>query len=179
MNPPSQLYGIMISFEKPKEAREAAHKLQEEGYRCLDAFTPFPVEDMPEALGYRPSGLPKAIFCGGLIGGLAGYALQYWANGIAYPFVIGGRPLNSIPAFIPISFETTVLGAALTATFGMLFVNRLPRLHHPVFNVPEFERASMDRFFVLVRAEDPRFDYAATRRLLEQFHNTGIHDVAC
>jgi hypothetical protein len=178
MNPQSQLYGIMISFENAKDARDAAHKLHEDGYRSLDAFTPFPVEDMPEAMGYRPSWLPKAIFCGGLLGGLAGYGLQYWASAIAFPLVIGGRPLNSIPAFIPIAFETTLLGAALTATFGMFMANRLPRLHHPVFNVPEFERASVDRFFVLVRADDPRFEYAATRRSLEQFHSMGIHDVA-
>jgi hypothetical protein len=173
----TDLYGIMLSFDEVKAAQEAAKHLHEAGYRSLDAFTPYPVEEMPQALGLKPSWLPKAIFCGGLLGALGGYALQYWTSAIAYPLVIGGRPLNSIPAFIPITFETTILTAALTATFGMILANRLPRLHHPVFNVPEFERASIDRFFVCVRADDPRFDYVLTRQLLERIPSRGIHDV--
>ncbi|HET9241292.1 MAG TPA: DUF3341 domain-containing protein [Oligoflexus sp.] len=177
MTPGRELYGIMMAFDGADQAREAAQKLHQEGFRALDAFTPYPVEDMPEALGLKKSWLPKAIFCGGLLGGLSGYALQYWASAYAYPLVIGGRPLNSIPVFIPITFETTVLAAALTATFGMLIANRLPRLNHPVFNVPEFERASVDRFFVCVRADDPRFDYEHLRSLMNQLPHEGIHDV--
>jgi hypothetical protein len=163
----SDTYGLLAEFQDPAALTEAAQAAHAAGYRRMDAYTPIPVEGLSQALGMTHTRLPAAIFLGGLLGGLAGYALQYWVSVEAYPLNIGGRPLHSWPAFIPVVFETTVLGAALTAVLGMLAFNGLPRPHHPLFNVPEFKLASRDRFFLCIEARDRQFDLDQTRDFLE------------
>jgi hypothetical protein len=161
------LYGLMAEFHDPAEIVKAAHQVHEAGYTKVDAYTPYPIEELSEALELHRSPLPLMVLGGGILGALAGYGLQYWSSVIAYPLNIGGRPLHSWPAFIVPSFETTILFAAGTAVLGMLALNRLPEPHHPVFNAPGFAMASRDKFFLCIEAEDPRFDEAETRKLLE------------
>jgi hypothetical protein len=163
----SSLYGLMAEFESPNGLVAAAHQAHEEGYRCLDAYSPFPIEELHEALGSHHTRLPLIVLIGGITGGLAGYGLQYWASVIAYPLNIGGKPLHSWPAFIPVTFEMTILGAALSAVLGMLALNGLPMPYHPVFNVPRFALASRNRFFLVIQATDPKFTLDGTREFLQ------------
>jgi len=172
------LYGLMAEFHDPTTVVSAARKAYDEGYRTMDAFTPYPIEELAEALGYRTRGrLPKIVLFGGLIGGAAGFLIQYWTAVFAFPLNVGGRPLNSWPAFVPITFETTVLFAALAAVLGMLALNGLPMPYHPVFNVDRFALASRDRFFLCIEARDPKFDGAATRTFLEKLAPSEVYDV--
>lgn len=161
------IYGLMVEFADPGSAVAAAEKVHEAGYRKVDAYSPYPVEELIHALGLGRSIMPALVLMGGIAGLCAGYGLEYWASVIEYPMNIGGRPFHSWPAFIPPAYETTILFAAITAVFGMIAVNGLPLPYHPVFNVPAFARASRDRFFVCIEAKDPRFDRTATRRFLE------------
>ena len=173
------LYGLMAEFRDPNEVVAAARKAYAEGYRRMDGFSPFPIEALSEALGWRTRGrLPKMVLAGGLIGAGGGYLLQYWAAVHAYPLNIGGKPLHSWPAFIPIAFEVGILFAAFAAVLGMLGLNGLPRPHHPVFNAPNFALASTDRFFLCIEAADPLFDRAATRRFLETLNPSEVSDVS-
>jgi hypothetical protein len=177
MNEPG-LYGMMAEFHDPDAVVEAARAARAEGYRAMDAYTPYPVEELDEPLNYHTRGrLSRIVFVGGLLGAVGGFALQWWASVIYYPLNVGGRPFNSWPAFIPITFETTVLLAALSAVLGMLALNGLPRPYHPVFNVPQFALASRDRFFLCIEAEDPKFSAEETRRFLEAQRPTGVYDV--
>jgi len=176
--PAQTLYGLMAEFESPKALVAAAESARLAGYRKMDAYTPIPIEELSEALGQRPTRLPILVFLGGLAGGVGGYALQYWSQVIAYPMNVGGRPFHSWPHFIPVTFETTVLGAALTAFLGMWALNRLPQPYHPVFNVPAFGRASTDRFFLCIEAGDPRFDRQETWKFLEGLRPVGVSEVA-
>lgn len=171
------VYGLMAEFESPGELLAAARAAREEGYRKLDAFTPFPVEGLAEEIGFHRNRLPLIVLAGGIVGCLSGFFLQYWVSVIAYPVNVGGRPFNSWPAFIPVTFEMTVLVAALSAVLGMLALNGLPTPYHPVFNVPRFAMASRDRFFLLVQAADPKFDRAATRAFLERTEPIEVSDV--
>ena len=171
-------YGLMAEFDSPVALVHAAEKARLAGYRQMDAYTPIPIEELEDALGLRRTGLPILVFLGGLVGGLAGFGLQYWTQAIAYPMNVGARPYNSWPQFIPVTFETTVLGAALTAFIGMWALNRLPQPYHPVFNVPEFVRASTDRFFLCIEATDPRFDLSGTRQFLKDLKPVGVSEVA-
>lgn len=161
------LYGILAEFDSPGALVVAARAAREAGYARMDAFTPYPMEEVSDALGQQRSRLPLIVLGGGLLGALGGYLLQYWSAVVAYPFNIGGRPLHSWPAFVPPTFETTILIASFTAVLGMLALNGLPQPYHPLFNVPSFALASRDRFFLCIEASDPRFDPAATRRFLE------------
>src|SRR5215211_3962785 len=172
------LYGLMAEFETPDALVTAAEKTRLAGYRQIDAYSPIPIEELSEALGLNRTRLPKLVFIGGLLGGLGGYGLEYWSQAIAYPMKIGGRPFHSWPHFIPVTFETTVLGAALTCFVGMWALNKLPQPYHPVFNVPEFARASTDRFFLCIEAGDPRFELDGTRRFLERLKPLGVSEVA-
>jgi hypothetical protein len=165
---PHTIYGLMAEFDTPTALVAAARHAHAAGYRRMDAYTPFPIEELSEALGQPPSRLPFVVLIGGLVGCLGGFALQYWTSVIAYPVNVGGRPLNSWPSFVPVTFETTILAAALVAVLGMLAMNGLPMPYHPVFNVPRFALASRNRFFLCIEARDPGFDLAATRRLLEE-----------
>jgi hypothetical protein len=165
---PDPVYGVIASFAEPEDLLRASKAVREAGYTRTDAFTPFPVHGIEEALGIRRTKLPYVVLLCGIAGGLAGYLLQYYCAVIAYPLNIGGRPLHSWPAFIPVTFETTIIGAAFSAVFGMLAFNGLPTPHHPVFNAPEFGLASRDRFFLLIEARDKKFDADETLRFLQQ-----------
>jgi hypothetical protein len=168
----------MAEFETPAALVEAATKARLAGYRRMDAYSPIPIEELDEALALRRTRLPLLVLLGGIIGGIGGFGLQVWASAVAYPMNIGGRPLISWPQFIPVMFETTVLGAALTAFFGMWALNKLPQPYHPVFNVDAFSRASTDRFFLVIETADPRFDRSATWKFLETMHPVGVSEVA-
>ena len=156
----------------------ATHRAYREGYRHMDAYSPFPIEELHEALGVHHTRLPLIVLIGGLLGCIGGYLLQYWVSAIAYPINIGGRPLHSWPAFIPVTFECTILAASLAAVLGMLALNRLPMPYHPVFNVPRFALASRNRFFLCIEAQDPRFDLEGTRRFLETLGPQEVSTVA-
>ncbi|HZS44386.1 MAG TPA: DUF3341 domain-containing protein [Blastocatellia bacterium] len=162
------IYGIMAEYENPTDLVEAAQRAYKEGYRRMDAYTPFPVEGLAESIGFKKNHMPLIVLMGGIIGLISGYGLAYWVSVIAYPLNIGGRPLHSWPAFIPVTFEMTILLAALFAVLGLLAINGLPQPYHPVFNVPRFALASKDRFFLLIEARDPKFDIDATRRFMER-----------
>lgn len=172
-----RLYGLMAEFVTPTDVVEAARSAYEEGYRRMDAYSPYPIEELSEAIGFHRNRLPLIVLIGGIVGCVGGFALCYWASVIAYPLNIGGRPLNSWPAFIPVTFECTILVAALSAVFGMLALNGLPQPYHPVFNVPSFETASRNHFFLCIESRDPRFDPEATRRFLESLGPTEVTDV--
>jgi hypothetical protein len=174
----SHIYGVMGEFSTPEELIHAVERVREAGYRRVNAYSPFPVEGLSEALGLKRNMVPLICLIGGLTGGLGGFFFQYWVAVIAYPLNIAGRPLNSWPAFIPVTFELTILGAALSAVLGMLALNKLPQPHHPVFNVPRFTHASSDRFFVCIEAKDPKFHIADSARLLQEVHAHHITEVS-
>ena len=172
-----RLYGLLAEFVHAEDLVAAAKRAREAGYRRLDAYTPFPMEELAEALHFHDRRLPLVVLCGGIFGCLGGIALQYWVSAIAYPINVGGRPLLSWPSFIPVIFETTVLCAALAAVLGMLALNGLPRPHHPLFGASRFQLASRDRFFLCIEATDPRFDLAGTRRFLEGLKPDAVTEV--
>jgi hypothetical protein len=163
----SPAYGLMAEFDSAQQLVDAAHKAHKAGYQKLDAYTPFPVEGLAEAIGFHKNRVPLVVLIGGLIGGLSGYALQYWVAVITYPTNIGGRPYHSWPSFIIVTFEMTILFAGLSAVFGMLALNGLPMPYHPVFNVAEFRKASENKFFLVVFSSDPNYDAARTRSFLQ------------
>src|SRR5450432_82047 len=175
----SHLYGVMGEFETAADLIRAAEKTRDAGYKNMDAYAPYPVEGLSEALGLRRSWVPFLTLMGGLGGGLTGFGFQYWVNVIAYPLNIAGRPLNSWPTFIPVTFELTILGAASFAVFGMLALNKLPHPYHPVFNVARFSRATTDRFFICIEATDPQFSVTESTRFLQSLdaqHITEVRD---
>src|SRR5205823_4642730 len=171
------LYGLMAEFEEHEQVLAAARRAYAAGYRSMDAFSPFPVEGLAEALGHYYTSVPLFTLMGGIAGGLGGYFLQWYSMSKIYPLNVGGRPLNSWPNFIPITFELTILIAALSALVAMLVLNRLPEPHHPVFNVPQFRRASIDRFFLCIEATDPKFDHKATWKFLESLEPCSLNEV--
>jgi hypothetical protein len=166
MKKTTKLYGLLAEFEQPVEVVAAARAAREAGYRNMDAYTPFPVEGLPAELGFHRTHLPLIIFIGGCVGCFGGFYMQYWCAAVNYPQNIGGRPLNSWPSFIPVTFELTILCAALSAIIGLFALNRLPMPYHPVFNVPRFAAASRDRFFLCIESKDPKFEPEETRRFL-------------
>ncbi|MFL5330359.1 MAG: DUF3341 domain-containing protein [Gemmataceae bacterium] len=171
------IYGLAAEFPTPAELIEAARAVRAAGYRRTDAYTPLPVEGLASAIGARPSILPFLVLLGGIIGGVGGYFLQYFTAVHTYPFNIGGRPLHSWPAFIPVTFECTNLGAALTCVFGMLALNGLPAPYHPLFHLPRFARASRDLSFLCIEARDPLFDLERTREFLQSLGPTSVEEV--
>ncbi len=177
MSATPKLHGLMAEFTRPRDVLEAAKRARKEGYGCMDAYTPIPVEGLAEALGNRPTSIPLIVLIGGMAGALGGYFMQWYSMAVDYPINVGGRPYNSWPAYIPISFELTVLCASIAALVGMLALNRLPQPHHPVFNAPGFERASTDRFFLCIEAGDPKFDRLTTKRFLESLQPASVMEV--
>lgn len=171
------LHGIIAEFETTEQLLVAAKQVREVGYTQIDAYSPFPVEGLSEAIGFEDHKVPWTVFICGVIGAIAGYALQYYVSVIDYPINVGGKPHHSWPAFIPVTFETTVLFAAFGAFIGMLAFNGLPMPYHPIFNAPRFERASQDRFFLCVEAKDPLFDRVKTRQLLEKLGARMVSEV--
>jgi hypothetical protein len=175
--PPSTPWGLMAEFPTAEALVRAAEKTRDAGYRRIDGYSPFPIEELTDALGHPPSRLPWLVFLGGLAGGLGGYFLQWYTSGTSYPMNAGGRPLHSWVSFIPVTFECTVLGAALTAVFAMLGMNGLPQPYHPVFNVDRFDKASQDGFFLCIRAVDPKFELEGTRSFLNSLGATAVMEV--
>ncbi len=173
----SLLHGIMGEFETPEQLLAAAKKAREAGYKHIDAFTPIPIEGLAHAIGFRWTAVPLITLIGGVGGGLTGFGLQYWCSAISYPINVAGRPLNSWPAFIPVTFELTVLGASIFAVVGMLALNKLPQPYHPVFNIERFAGASTDRFFLLIEARDPKFDPAGIARFLQDLSARHVSEV--
>jgi hypothetical protein len=168
---------VLAEFANPTALVAATKRARDEGYSRFEAYTPFPVEELSETIPVRHPILPHLVLAGGIIGGLGGFSMLYYASVINYPLNIGGRPLNSWPSFIPITFELTVLGAAFAAVFGVLALSSLPMPYHPLFNVKEFARASQDRFFLCVEANDPKFDLEATTKFLVSLDALGVSHV--
>jgi hypothetical protein len=171
------LYGLMAEFEHPEELLAATRRAREEGYHRIDAYTPIPIHGLIETMGQVPTRLPLLTLLGGLLGALTGYGMQYYSSVVSYPINIGGRPLHSWPAFIPITFELAILGAALFTVLGMFALNGLPMPYHPVFNVPQFKLASRNRFFLCIETRDRKFDPATTRAFLETLHPRSVLEV--
>jgi len=173
-----QPYGLLAEFVMPQALLEAILAAKAKGYRTIDAFTPYPVEPICEEIeNHKKSKVPLLVLIGGITGACVGFGMQLWISSNGYPLNIGGRPLNSWPAFIPATFELTILFAAFSAVVGMFALNRLPEPYHPLFNVESFERASQDRCFLLIEAADSRFDPQETRAFLESLGPEEVHDV--
>lgn len=177
MSDEKRIYGLMAEFDSPKALLEGVREVYARGYRKIDAFSPFPIEGLAEEMGFTHDRLPLLVLLGGIFGLVGGYGLAYWTSVVAYPINVGGRPFHSWPAFLPITFETTILFAALTAVLGMLALNGLPEPHHPVFNAERFALASRDRFFLLIEASDLLFEEKAARRFLEGLHADRVSEV--
>jgi hypothetical protein len=171
------IYGVAAEFDSPEALVKATRAAHEAGYRRMDAYTPFPVEGLYEALGSRPTRLPLVVFLGGLLGALGGYFMQWYANVVSYPLNVGGRPDHSWPMFIPVTFECTILAAGVTAVLAMLAMNGLPMPYHPLFHWPRFDQASRDRFFLCIEATDPQFDPARAREFLAGLGATHVAEV--
>ena len=175
--PRAPLYGLVAEFDSPAGLLTATQKAVAAGYQKLEAYSPFPVEGLDEALGFHRSRVPLITLLGGIFGGVGGFFMQWYSATIHYPINIGGRPLNSWPSFIPVVFELTILGAAICGVLGMLALNGLPMPYHPLFNVEQFKRASRDRFFLCIESRVPKYEPAATRRFLESLNAKGVYDV--
>jgi hypothetical protein len=171
------IYGLMAEFDSPEALLEAGRRAFAAGFRKMDAYSPFPVDGLAEAIGFHHTRVPLIVLIGGILGCVGGFYLQYWVAVIDYPINIGGRPLNSWPSFIPVTFELTILIAALFAFFGVLALNRLPMPYHPVFNVERFQLASRNRFFLCIEAVDSNFEPERTRRFLDEIGSLGTYEV--
>ena len=171
-------YGLMAEFPDADSQMAAVRKVRDAGYTKFDAFSPFPIHGMSDALGIKDRSVAPIVLGAGITGLIAGYGLEYWTSVIAYPLNIGGRPYHSWPMFIPPAFETTILFAAISAVVGMLALNGLPQPYHPVFNAPRFSLASQDSFFLVVESEDPKFDGDGTRRMLDSLQPREVVEVA-
>ena len=175
--PRTPIYGLMAEFHTPGEVVDAALKVTEAGYSRVDGFSPYPIEELSEALHFHSTPLPLMVLLGGIFGLVGGFALEYYCSVISYPINVGGRPLFSWPAFLVPAYETTILCAALAAVLGMLALNGLPEPYHPVFNVPGFALATRDRFFLCIETADLQFDMVNTRAFLESLNPTSIAEV--
>ena len=173
----TRIYGIMAEFDSASDLVAAARKTHESGYQKIDAYSPFPVEELSEAIGFHTNRVALVTLIGAITGGISGYLMQYWMNAVNYPVIVGGKPPHSWPAFIPITFEMTILFGGISAVLGMLALNGLPMPYHPVFNVPRFAMATKDRFFLIVFSTDPKYSPAGTRQFLESLGPRSISEV--
>ena len=171
------IYGILAEFDSSTDLVYAAKAAYAAGYRKMDAYSPFPIEEASDAIGFHKSRVPLIVLLGGLLGGLSGFGLQYWINVISYPLNIGGKPYNSWPAFIVPTFEMTILFDGLAGVLGMFALNGLPMPYHPLFNVDRFSAATRDKFFLCVEAADPKFDLVDTQRFMESLKPLSISEV--
>ncbi len=176
MNEPP-IYGLMAEFETPTELLGATRRAYLAGFRRMDAYTPFPIPDLAEALGFHRDRVPLICLVGGILGGATAYMMMWWINTIAFPINVGGRPMHSWPSFIPVTFEMTVLFAGLAAFIGMWALNGLPMPYHPVFNVEEFAYVTRDKFFLCIESIDPRFDLETTRDFLSTLGASKVLEV--
>jgi hypothetical protein len=176
-DPTPKLYGLLAEFDSATAIVSAAREAREAGYVKVDAYTPFPIHQLDEALRLPRTKLPWIVLGGGITGTLAGLGLQYWASAIEYPLNVGGRPYASWPAFVVPAYETTILFAAFTTVIAMILLNGLPQPYHPIFNAPAFSSASADRFFLCIETADPKFDHTATRQFLQGLQPLGVTDV--
>src|SRR5215475_7052290 len=172
-----EFYGLMAQFDSPSAIIAAARRTYAAGYRRINAYSPFPIEELSEAIGFHRDYVALCTLICGILGGLGGFMLQYWTAAIDYPLNVGGRPLLSLPSFIPVTFECTVLLASFGAFIGSLLMNRLPQPYHPAFNVPAFTRASQDRFFLCVKSDDTKYDEARTRAFFEGLGAIEVNNV--
>ncbi len=177
MSKADKLYGVLAEYDDARALLRAARTVRDAGYKNVDAYSPYPVHGLARAIGFERTRLPLLVLCGGIIGSAAGFGLQYWVSVIEYPLNIGGRPMNSWPSFMPVTFEVTVLVASLFAVLGMLGLNGLPRPHHPLFSIKSFDRVARDGFFLCVHTRDPRFDLTAVRELLSTTRPKEVLDV--
>jgi hypothetical protein len=175
--PREGIYGVIAEFADAQSLLDAAHATRAAGYKDVDAYSPFPIHGLAEASGFHRSGLSAVVLTMGVMGGLGGFAMCWFANVVQYPLNIGGKPFNSWPAWIPITFECTILLAAFGAVFGMLALNGLPMPYHPVFNVKRFDQASRDRFFLVVQSRDPKFDVDRVYEFLDTLKPREVLDV--
>lgn len=175
---PSEAYALVAEFDSADRLVEAAEAARLEGYTVMDAYSPFPIHGLSEAIGFHDKRVPWIVFAAGVIGAFAGYSLQYYVSVFDNPFDVGGKPLVSLPSFIPITFEATVLFAALSAFLSVLVLNGLPKPYHSIFNTPGFERASQDRFFLAIEVKDKLFDPTATKGFLEGLAPLAVSEVA-
>jgi hypothetical protein len=173
----ASVYGLLAEFDTPAELVSATRRVHAEGYRRIDTFSPFPIEEAWEAMHHHDKRLSLIVLLGGLTGMCSGYGLEYWVHTMAYPINVAGKPLNSWPQFIPVTFEMTILFAAISAVLGMIVLNGLPMPYHPVFNVERFSRASQDKFFLLIESADPKFDHSGTLELLKGLNPSEINEV--
>jgi ActD protein len=171
------MYGLMAEFDTAEQLLSAARQVYAAGYRRIDAYAPFPVDGLGEMLGFRSNAIPLIGLSGGVLGALTGYGMQFWVHTTALPINVGGRPFNSWPAFVPVTFELAVLFSALAMLAGLFVLNGHPEPYHPVFNAPGFERASRDRFFLCIQADDARFDVVGTREFLSGLAAREVTDV--
>lgn len=171
------LYGVIAEFNDPQSLLDGANAARQHGYTDIDAFSPIPIHGMAEAIGFHKSRLSLVVLIMGILGGAGGFFMCWYANVVSYPWNVGGRPMNSWPAWIPITFECTILVAAFGAVFGMLALNGLPMPYHPVFNVPRFDQATRDKFFLVIQARDPKFRLDEVREFLDTLNPREIVDV--
>ena len=174
----ADIYGVMAEFDNPTALVNATRAVRDRGYRKLDAYTPFPIEELNDVLHLHKNKLPLIVLAGGILGGLTGYLLQYYVTVIYFPINVGGRPLHSWPSYIIITFELTILFGAISTVLGLLALCGLPMPYHPVFNVPRFSAASRDRFFLCIEATDPLFDRQRTSGLLSTLEAKEVSEVA-
>lgn len=173
----NRIYGTVAEFDSADRLVEVAERAKLAGYKAMDAYSPFPVHGLSEAIGFHDVRMPWLIFAGGLTGAFFGYTMQWYLLTVDYTLNVGGKPFNSLPSFVPITFECTILFSAITAVFGMLALNKLPKPYHSIFNTPGFERASQDRFFICIEAEDPQYDSEGTSAFLRSFNPIAVNEV--
>src|SRR4029434_3208335 len=171
------MYGVMAEFANPTDLVAAARRVYSLGYRRINGYSPYPIEELSEAIGFTHTSLPLIVLIGGILGALGGVFMHYWMEVIDYPINVGGKPFNSWPAFIPITFECTVLVAAFSAVLGMLALNKLPQPYHPVFNAPNFALATRDSFFLVIEAKDPKFDHVEATQFMKSLGAMGVNEV--
>lgn len=171
------MYGLLAQFDTAEQLLSASQRAHAAGYRRMDAYSPFPIEGLGEAVGLRTNAVPMIGLTGGVVGAITGYGLQFWVHTTALPINVGGRPLNSWPAFVPVTFELAVLFSALSMLVGLFILNGHPEPYHPAFNVADFARASRDRFFLCIQSDDPLFDSVRTREFLVGLDAREVADV--